>query len=142
LFMEMLFSALLAPIRMLFHTQYVVSALLGIPAAWKSPPRDDAATPWPQAILRHGAGSLLGLVWLGGVYWLNADFLWWLLPVGGSLVIAIPLSVWSSRSALGRWMREHRLFLIPEESETPRELRWLKAAIRRAPRYPDFRAAA
>jgi membrane glycosyltransferase len=138
LFIEMLFSALLAPIRMLFHTQYVVSALLGIPVVWKSPPREDAATPWGQALVRHGGGSLLGLAWLGLVYWLNPHFLWWLLPVAGSLVIAIPLSVWSSRRTIGLWTRRARLFLIPEESITPRELRRLKAGIRRAPRYPDF----
>src|SRR3546814_8732838 len=88
----MLFSALLAPIRMLFHTQYVVSALLGISVVWKSPPRDDTATPWSQAAIRHGGGTLLGLAWLGLVYWLNPHFLWWLLPVAGSLVIAIPRS--------------------------------------------------
>ncbi|WP_366515654.1 glucans biosynthesis glucosyltransferase MdoH [Solimonas marina] len=138
LVIEMAFSALLAPIRMLFHTQYVVSALLGIAVVWKSPPREDAATPWSQAIVRHGGGSLLGLAWLGLVYWLNPHFLWWLLPVAGSLVIAIPLSVWSSRRTLGLRARDARLFLIPEESITPRELRWLKANMRRAPHYPDF----
>ncbi|SEQ92279.1 membrane glycosyltransferase [Solimonas aquatica] len=142
LLMEMLFSALLAPIRMLFHTQYVVSALLGIPVQWKSPPRNDDATPWSQAIVRHGGGSVLGLFWLALVYWLNPSFLWWLLPVAGSLVIAIPLSVWSSRATLGRRMREQRFFLIPEESITPRELRHLKAFLRRAPEYPDFRSSA
>lgn len=142
LIVEMLFSALLAPIRMLFHTQYVVSALLGIPVVWKSPPRDDAATPWSQAILRHGGGTLLGLAWLALVYWLNPKFLWWLLPVAGSLVIAIPLSVWSSRRSIGLWTRSARLFLIPEESMTPRELRWLKAGMRRATDYPDFRRVA
>src|SRR3546814_18153237 len=77
-------------------------------------------------------------LWLGLVYWLNPHFLWWLLPVAGSLVIAIPLSVWSSRRAIGVWTRSARLFLIPEESITPRELRALKAGLRRAPRYPDF----
>ncbi|WP_366514974.1 glucans biosynthesis glucosyltransferase MdoH [Solimonas terrae] len=138
LIVEMLFSALLAPIRMLFHTQYVVSALLGIAVVWKSPPREDAATPWSQAALRHGGGSLLGLAWLSLVYWLNPHFLWWLLPVAGSLVIAIPLSVWSSRRSIGVWARGARLFLIPEESLTPRELRWLKAGLKRAPEYPDF----
>src|SRR3546814_18603785 len=50
----------------------------------------------------------------------------------------MPLSVWSSRRAIGVWTRSARLFLIPEESITPRELRALKAGLRRAPRYPDF----
>ncbi len=140
--LEIVFSALLAPIRMLFHARYVTGALLGFAVQWKSPPRDDAETPWAEALRRHGAGTVLGLCWLGIVYWLNPKFLPWLLPVAGALVIAIPLSVWSSRVRLGRQARERRLFLIPEESLTPRELRWLKAGLRRAPRYADFRDAA
>ncbi len=142
LFLEMLFSALLAPIRMLFHARYVAGALLGFSVQWKSPPRNDAETPWSEALRRHGLGSVLGLCWLGLVAWLNPRFLPWLLPVAGALVIAIPLSVWSSRVRLGRAARDLRLFLIPEESLTPRELRWLRAGMRRAPDYPDFRDAA
>ncbi|HEY0973142.1 MAG TPA: glucans biosynthesis glucosyltransferase MdoH [Solimonas sp.] len=142
LVLEMLFSALLAPIRMLFHARYVAGALLGFSIVWKSPPRGDTETPWGEAFKRHGAGTVLGLCWLALVYWLNPKFLPWLLPVAGALVVAIPLSVWSSRVRLGRWARERRLFLIPEESLTPRELRWLKAGLRRAPDYPGFREAA
>lgn len=133
--MEVLFSALLAPVRMLFHTQFVVTALIGWAIKWKSPPRGDHETPWSEALLRHGSGSALGFIWAGIVYWLNPGFLWWLLPIVGSLMIAVPLSVWSSRVSLGRWFREHRFFLIPEESNPPRELRWTKAAMRRAPDY-------
>jgi len=35
-------SALLAPIRMLFHTRFVALAFLGLKLQWKSPPRQDA----------------------------------------------------------------------------------------------------
>jgi len=139
--LESLFSAALAPIRMLFHTRYVLTALAGFAVKWKSPPREDAQTPWSQAILRHGGGTVLGLGWLGLVYWLNPSFLWWLLPVAGSLVVAIPLSVWSSRVGIGRRTRRLRLFLIPEESIPPRELRWLRAGLRRARPVPGFRTA-
>lgn len=45
LLIEMLFSVLLAPVRMLFHTVFVVSAFLGWSVQWKSPQRDDDATP-------------------------------------------------------------------------------------------------
>jgi membrane glycosyltransferase len=129
---EVLFSAVLAPIRMLFHTQFVITALLGFAMQWKSPPREDAETPWGEALRRHGAGTVLGVAWTGGVYWLNPSFVWWLLPVAGSLILAIPLSVWSSRVSLGRWFRARRYFLIPEESAPPRELRWTRAGVRRA----------
>ena len=133
--MEVLFSALLAPVRLLFHTQFVTTALLGWSIKWKSPPRGVRETPWSEALLRHGTGTVLGVIWAGIVYWLNPGFLWWLLPIVGSLVIAVPLSVWSSRVSLGRKFRNGRFFLIPEESNPPRELRWTKAAMRRA---PDF----
>ncbi|HEX4871981.1 MAG TPA: glucans biosynthesis glucosyltransferase MdoH [Nevskiaceae bacterium] len=140
--LEVLFSALLAPVRMLFHTRFVVSALLGIAIQWKSPPREDSATPWGEALRHHGGGTLLGCLWLGGVYWLEPAFLAWLLPVAGSLILAVPLSVLSSRVGLGRWCRERRLFLIPEESLAPRELRWLRLALRRTRRaYSGFTEA-
>jgi membrane glycosyltransferase len=138
LFIEMLFSALLAPIRMLFHTQFVVSALAGWTIQWKSPPREDAATPWREAVARHGGGTLLGMVWAAGVYYMNPHFLWWLLPIVGALMLAIPLSVWSSRTTLGRAFRERRLFLIPEESNPPRELRQTRAIVRRTPTPHGF----
>ena len=137
LLLEALFSALLAPIRMLFHTRYVLLALLGRAVRWHSPPREDAETPWREAIHRHGGDTLLGIVWAAGVYWLNPGFLWWLLPIVGSLVISIPLSVWSSRVRLGHRFRQQRLFLIPEESNPPRELRWVRGALRRQSRTAD-----
>jgi len=132
---EMLFSALLAPVRMLFHTRFVVSALLGIAIQWKSPPREDAATPWSEALARHGMGTLLGGAWLYGVYRISPELIWWLLPVAGSLVVATPLSVFSSRASWGRAARKAPLFLIPEESAPPPELRRLSTLVRAARDY-------
>ncbi|HSC62622.1 MAG TPA: glucans biosynthesis glucosyltransferase MdoH, partial [Caldimonas sp.] len=40
---EFVHSLLLAPVRMLFHTQFVIAALTGWRLDWKSPPRDDAS---------------------------------------------------------------------------------------------------
>jgi len=120
--MELLFSMLLAPVRMLFHTRFVIGAFLGWTISWKSPPREDAETSWGEAMRRHGGHTLLGLLWGGGVYWLEPGFLWWLLPIVGSLVLSIPLSVFSSRVTLGRSFRHARLFVIPEEVDLPAEL--------------------
>ena len=136
--MELVFSALLAPIRMLFHAHFVTAALLGLGIVWKSPPREDSQTPWSEALRRHGTGTLLGSVWAGLVYWLNPAFLWWLLPVVGALMLAIPLSVWSSRVTLGRRFKENRFFLIPEEAVPPRELRWTALGFKRAKEPSGF----
>ena len=46
---ETLFSVLLAPVRMLFHSVFVTAAFLGWSVQWKSPQRGDDATPWGGA---------------------------------------------------------------------------------------------
>ncbi|HWZ46705.1 MAG TPA: glucans biosynthesis glucosyltransferase MdoH [Herbaspirillum sp.] len=122
MFLELIFSMLLAPVRMLFHTRFVLGAFLGWAVGWKSPPRADSQTGWNEAVRRHGWHTLLGVAWGGGVYWLSPSYVWWLLPITGSLAISIPMSVLSSRVGLGRLMRKLGLFLIPEEKYPPREL--------------------
>jgi membrane glycosyltransferase len=139
--MELLFSAALAPVRMLFHTQFVLSAFLGWTIQWKSPPREDTQTGWGEALRRHGLQTLLGIAWAGLVYWLNPAFLWWLLPVVGALMVSIPISVYSSRISFGRSLRSGRLFLIPEESNPPRELRWTKLGFKRSSEPAGFEQA-
>lgn len=67
--------------------------------------------------------TLLGIAWTLLVAWLNPRFLWWLSPIVGSLILSIPVSVISSRVKLGLRARDEKLFLIPEEYDTPRELR-------------------
>ncbi|PKH26286.1 glucans biosynthesis glucosyltransferase MdoH [Enterobacterales bacterium CwR94] len=122
LFLEMLFSVLLAPVRMLFHTVFVVSAFLGWEVVWNSPQRDDDATPWGEAFRRHGSQMLLGLVWAIGMGWLDLNFLWWLSPIVFSLILSPFVSVMSSRSTMGIKSKKAKLFLIPEEYDVPKEL--------------------
>jgi membrane glycosyltransferase len=135
---ELLFSALLAPVRMLFHSQFVIAALTGLRFHWKSPPREDAETTWREAARRHGVHTVLGAAWAVGVYWLEPWYVWWLAPVVGALILSIPISVYSSRVSLGRRLGHGRLFLIPEETEPPAELRVARAHAARAGAAPRF----
>ena len=138
---EMLFSALLAPIRMLFHTQFVLTALAGRTVRWKSPPRGDNETGWRMALARHGVHTCVGVAWAALVWWLNPSYLWWLAPVVGALILSIPLSVISSRTALGRKLRRRHYFLIPEESEPPEVIRATRRHWHRASPPADFTTA-
>ncbi|MDI6633198.1 glucans biosynthesis glucosyltransferase MdoH [Pantoea dispersa] len=122
LLLEMLFSVLLAPVRMLFHTVFVVSAFLGWEVVWNSPQRDDDATPWSEAFRRHGSQMLLGIVWAVGMGVLDLNFLWWLAPIVFSLILSPFVSVMSSRATVGLKSKRANLFLIPEEYEPPKEL--------------------
>ncbi len=136
--LETLLSALLAPIRMLFHTQFVLGALTRLSAHWRSPPREDAETTWHEAVHRHGWQTLLGVLWAASVHALDPQFLWWLIPVVGALLLSIPVSVLTSRIALGRQLRKAGVFLTPEESAPPPELGEVEAAANRPIRHPGF----
>jgi membrane glycosyltransferase len=138
---EIVLSALLAPIRMLAHTQFVTAALVGLTIQWKSPPREDAELDWLTASRRHGWYTLLGILWAGGVYWLNPQYLWWLLPIVGALTVSIPLSVYTSRLSLGRRAMRAGIFSTPEESQPPREIRRMREFLKYAQVPPGFCAA-
>jgi membrane glycosyltransferase len=142
--LEVVFSMLLAPVRMVFHTRFVLAAFLGLSAKWISPSRDNDQTTWGEAIKRHGSQTVLGLAWTALVAWLNPIFLFWMAPILASLIFIIPLSVFSSRVTLGRRAYHARLFRIPEETQPPAELqatRRYTAINRSALHTPTFRDA-
>lgn len=117
--LEFVHSLLLAPVRMLFHSQFVLAALTGWKLEWKSPPRADSSTGWGEALRRHGLHAALAVVWLSAILGSGAAFPWWLSPVLIGMVAGVPLSTWGSRSAPGRWLRRQGVFLIPEEVDEP-----------------------
>ena len=127
--LEIILSTLLAPIRMWFHSQFVVVTLMGRQIKWGPQFRTDNETRWRDAIRLHGLATLLAFGWVFGMYWLNPAVSVWLLPVGISLLLAVPVSVYSSRLSLGRLMRRWRLFLIPEEIRSPQVVKYLKEAL-------------
>ena len=123
-FAEVILSSLFAPVRMLFHSKFVFLTLLGQQAGWSGQARSDAGTGWREAFRFHGVELFLGLLWGGGVYWINPSFFWWLTPILLALVLSIPLTVYCSRVEAGRRFRRAGLFIIPEELKPPRELDW------------------
>ena len=138
---EILYSMLLAPIRMLFHSRFVLATMTGWQMAWKSPSRDNNETTWRDALRSHGLHTLFGAAWGALVWWLNPSYVLWLSPVVGALMLSIPISVLSSRVTVGRRLRRGRIFLIPEEATPPPELRSLRAQQRRVPEPSGFVAA-
>lgn len=120
--LEILLSSLLAPIRMVFHSRFVVQTALGRSVTWGSQGREDAETSWGLALRHHGFDTVFASAWGLSLYWLNPDYFWWVTPIIGALILSVPVSVYSSRVRLGERTRRWGLFLIPEESEPPPEL--------------------
>jgi membrane glycosyltransferase len=139
---EFVHSLLLAPVRMLFHSQFVIAALTGWRLDWKSPPRDDAATGWDEAWRRHGLHALLAIAWIAGIVASSDAIPWWLSPILLGLLLATPLSAWGSRVEPGRALRRRGLLLTPEELHVPRVLEAAAQAARDvAVRLASFKGA-
>ena len=108
---------------------------------WTSPPRDDSETGWREAFRHHALQTLIGIAWVGGVYALDPAYVPWLLPVAGAFILAIPLSALTSRASLGRRFARAGLFLIPEETRPPAEIRAVGDVLARAGAPATFREA-
>ncbi|MES2190499.1 MAG: glucans biosynthesis glucosyltransferase MdoH [Pseudomonadota bacterium] len=133
--LETLIAMLQAPVRMLAHSLFVVVALTGLKLEWKSPPREAAAVPWRHALAQLAPMSGLIIVLAVGIFFIDARALVWLLPVGLPLLLAIPMTVITSKVGVGTLMRAQNFLLIPEETRSPAVLRraWLHASKRAKP---------
>ena len=125
--LEVLSSALFAPVNMMFNTRFVLFTLLGQGVSWITQQRraDEDGTDWREAILTHGLQTVFGVVWGLSMFVLLPGFFWWLSPVLAGLVLSVPLSIFFSKASVGLHARELGLFLTPEETDPPRELRQL-----------------
>lgn len=112
--LEILISTLLAPIRMLSHTRFVLEALFNARLQWAGQNRG-ADTRWGAALWNHAPGSVLAGAWAGFAWWLKPLYFAWSLPVVVPLVLAAPTSVLLGRRALGERLRARGLFTVPPE---------------------------
>ncbi|MFT3781639.1 MAG: glucans biosynthesis glucosyltransferase MdoH [Nibricoccus sp.] len=125
--LEIVISTLLAPINMLFNSKFVLFILLGQGVSWVTQNRGgDDGTDWREAILTHGPHMLFGVVWGASSYVLWPAFFWWLSPVLAGVLVSIPLSIALSKPSFGRQLLRLGLFVTPEESDPPYELKRLR----------------
>jgi len=126
LLVEQLFSILLAPSMMLFHSTFVVQTLLGRSVSWDAQSRSDRGVTFREAFRRQKWHLLLGLVWGAVMFTKAPQFFWWLTPVLIGLICGIPLTVMTSRTSVGLAARGWGLLLTPEETAPPPELETLR----------------
>src|SRR5579883_960845 len=98
---EQLFSILLAPAMMLFHTTFVVSTLAGKPVHWHAQERGDRGIGLLEALMRHKWHLVTGLAWGAVILAFAPRYIWWLLPVLAGMVLAVPLTMITSRTSAG-----------------------------------------
>ena len=128
LVVEQLFSMLLAPAMMLFHSTFVLQTLLGRSVSWNAQDRSDRGVTWREAFARQKWQLVFGVVWGALVLRLAPQFFWWLTPVLVGLLCAVALTVWTSHAAAGRRALRWGLLLVPEETAPPPEIAALNLA--------------
>ncbi len=126
---ESLLSVLYAPVLMLFQSKFVASILLRKVVGWPPQQRGDHQTGLTEALGAHGGQSLLAVGAGLLTYYYVPAFFWWFTPVLAGLLLAIPVSMATSRVWLGKGARSLGLFLTPEESAPPRVLQILNEKI-------------
>jgi membrane glycosyltransferase len=121
--LELVLSALLAPVLMVIQTGLVVSILSGRDRGW-SAQRRDAGPEHIASLFRDHRGQMAAGAALGAVaYFVAPSLLLWLSPAIICLLLAAPVAAACASTRLGEWLKRRGLLVIPEEVHTPHSVR-------------------
>jgi membrane glycosyltransferase len=116
---EILLSALVAPVAMVIQSGSVMGILLGRDTGWNPQRRDDGSIPMRDIIARHRWHMALGLVAGIAAFALATSLFLWMSPTILGLVLAIPISWASGQLGLGLALKRRLLLATPEEATPP-----------------------
>lgn len=125
---EAVLATLQAPLRLLAHTLFVLTALTGWRLEWRSPPRAAQGLAWADTTQRLAPTMLIAAAVLATLTAWDVGTVPGLLPVLLPCLLAVPLAVGTGHVALGHWVRAQGLLRVPEEA-------WSPAVLRRAWRH-------
>jgi membrane glycosyltransferase len=117
--LEVLMSALLAPIMMVIQTGSVVQIIFGRDTGWNPQRRDDGSIPLRDIIRRHRSHVGLGVVTLIAGMLISPSLVAWMSPTIAGLILAIPISWASGQLGIGLALKRMGLLLTPEEATPP-----------------------
>ncbi len=123
--LETVFSILIAPVLMLFHTLFVLQAVSGWQIKWTTQNRADVGLSLSQCVLLFGWQSCLGVLGQMLAFSYLGINSYWLMPIFTGWILA-PVMAWvTSWSSPGKAFRSCSLLMTPEESRLPTELEGL-----------------
>ncbi len=118
-FVEIIFSALLAPIMAVAHTIFIGGLMVGHKIGWSAQQRDAKDISIGFAVARLWPQTVFGLLGAAFIAFYASGALLFALPVILGPLLAVPFAMTSSSSRFGRWFLASRLWRIPEETATP-----------------------
>ena len=125
---EVMFGMLFAPIVSFSVTAFLLQLfLLKKPLGWEAQDRDGRRVRWSEAFRMTWPASLFGLALAISLALSAPSVLPWAAPVLAAYVIAAPFTVLTSIDAPDAESPRLRLVAIPEEVETPAEVRAVSA---------------
>ena len=116
---ELILSALIAPILMLVQSGSVFQILVGGDTGWNPQRRDDGSIPLRDIVRRHRWHTVLGIVAGGSAFMIATSLFLWMSPTILGLVLSIPLSWVSGSLATGLALKRFGLLLTPDEIRPP-----------------------
>jgi membrane glycosyltransferase len=116
---EIVLSALLAPVLMLIQSGSVFQILLGRDTGWQPQRRDDGSIPLRDIVRRHRWHTLLGFGTGVSAFLISTSLFLWMSPTILGLLLAIPLSWLTGTLVAGLALKRRRLLATPEETAPP-----------------------
>ncbi len=117
--LEIILSALVAPILMLIQSGSVFQILLGRDTGWQPQRRDDGSIPFKDIVRRHRAHTVLGALAGISAFMIATSLFLWMSPTIIGLLLAIPLSWLSGQLGAGLALKRLGLLMTPEEHQPP-----------------------
>jgi membrane glycosyltransferase len=135
--LEVILSALYAPILMLVQSRHVFEIFMGRDSGWKAQRREIGSTSWSEAWLFHSRHMLLASMTAAILWFLSPPLLAWVSPALLGLFLAVPLSRASGSESLGLALGRLALLRTPEEIEPPALVARRTALIVQARQLPE-----
>jgi len=118
-FVEMILSALYAPVLMITQARDICATLIGRDSGWTPQRRNGGGMKLAEHIRRNRAATVVGVTMAGIAWTLNTDLFLWLLPVTAGLILSVPLSWISERRGPARALAVFGILSTPEERHPP-----------------------
>ena len=133
---EILLSALFAPVMMVAQSRMVWEIITGQDSGWKPQRRNDGSIPFSTALRTHSWHMILGIGGAVLTYFLQHDLFYWLLPVTCGLILSAVLSWVSGKRLPGKILQFIGILKTPEEHRIPAILTAVTANLSASKNYP------
>lgn len=126
-FVDILCSALLAPVMMVFHSLSVISVIAGRSVEWRCQERKSRRFAPLEVLVGLRYQLALGVVTAVTVLMVAPELIWWFSPLLAGLLLSVPIIIMFARADVGLVLRRWCVFATPEETQSPTELKRLAA---------------